>query len=379
MKTDVLHIVDSFDQGGTERQAVQLARLLTEAGNYRVHLACLKRRGLLLDEALSLELGEIVEFPLTSFYDKNFAMQLRRLKRLLRERDIRIVHTHDFYTNIFGMTGAWLARVPARIASKRETAFRTAAQQRLERLSFKLADKIVANAEAVRRRLVDEGTPAAKIVTLYNGLDTSRISVSDEWQRGAALAALGLPQQPERRFVSIVANLRHRVKDIPLFLRAAQRVRAKILDAAFVIAGEGELLAEMQTEAARLGISDDVFFIGRCTRVADLLAVSSVCVLSSQAEGFSNSILEYMAAGRAVVVTDVGGAREAVSEGESGYLVPAGETEAMAGRIVELLSEPERARLMGERGRVIVEQKFSCDAQLAHTEALYEQLLARRA
>jgi glycosyltransferase involved in cell wall biosynthesis len=376
MKENVLHIVDSFDQGGTERQAVQLARLLTEAGNYRVQLACLKRRGLLLGEAESLGLGEIVEFPLTSFYDKNFAMQLRRLKRLLREREIRIIHTHDFYTNIFGMTGAWLARVPARIASKRETAFRTAAQQRLERLSFKLAHKVVANAEAVRRRLVDEGTPAAKIVTLYNGLDTTRVRVPDGWQRETALTALGLPLSPERKFISIVANLRHRVKDIPLFLRAAQRVRAKVSDAAFVIAGEGELLAEMQSEAARLGISDDVFFIGRCTRVADLLAVSSACVLSSQAEGFSNSILEYMAAGRAVVVTDVGGAREAVSEGESGYLVPAGDEAAMAARLVELLSEPERAQLMGERGRALVEQNFSCAAQLARTEDLYERLLA---
>ncbi len=254
MKTNVLHIVDSFDQGGTERQAVQLARLLRDAGNYHVHLACLKRRGLLLDEALNLGLGEIVEFPLTSFYDKNFTVQLRRLRRLLREREIKIIHTHDFYTNIFGMTGAWLSRVPARIASKRETTFRTSAQQRLERLSFRLAHKIVANAEAVRERLIDEGVRAEKVVTLYNGLDTARVRVPEGWQREAALAALGLPQTPERKFVVIVANLRHRVKDIPLFLRAARRVREKISDAGFVIAGEGELLAELKDEATQLGL-----------------------------------------------------------------------------------------------------------------------------
>lgn len=379
MKTNVLHIIDSFDQGGTERQAVQLSRLLRDSGRYRVHLACLKKRGLLLDEALKLNVGEIVEFPLKSFYDKNFAVQLRRLKTLLRERDIRIVHTHDFYTNIFGMAGASLTRIPARIASKRETAFRTTMQQRLERISFRLARKIVANAEAVRQRLISEGVQADKIVTLHNGLDLARISLPDDWQREAALASFGLPQNLNRKFVTIVANLRHRVKDLPLFLRAARRVRERVPDAAFIIAGEGELLAELSNEAAQLGLRDDVFFVGRCTRVAELLAVSDVCVLSSRAEGFSNSILEYMAASRPVVVTDVGGAREAVIEGESGYIVPAGDEEMMAARICELLCEPEQARRMGKRGREIVEQNFSSAAQLSRTENLYEQLLAARA
>ena len=379
MKDSVLHIIDSFDQGGTERQAVQLARLLRDAGNYRVHLACLKRRGMLLDEAERLGLGEIVEFPLTSFYDRNFARQLRRLKTLLRERDIRLLHAHDFYTNIFGMAAATLARVPARIASKRETAFRTPMQQRLERGSFRLARKIVANAEAVRQRLISDGVCADKIVTLHNGLDLARTRVPDNWQRESALAAFALPQNSECKFVTIVANLRHRVKDLPLFLRAARGVRAAVPEAAFIIAGEGELLEELRGEATGLGLRDDVFFVGRCTRVAELLAVSDVCVLSSRAEGFSNSILEYMAASRPVVVTDVGGAREAVSEGESGYIVPAGDAEAMAARIIELLREPVRARRMGERGREIVEQKFSTGAQLSRTENLYEQLLAARA
>ncbi|HKY30083.1 MAG TPA: glycosyltransferase, partial [Pyrinomonadaceae bacterium] len=102
-----------------------------------------------------------------------------------------------------------------------------------------------------------------------------------------------------------------------------------------------------------------------------------VCVLSSQSEGFSNSILEYMAAGRPVVVTDVGGAREAVVSGESGYLVPAGDHKKMAECIISLLAEPERARAMGERGRLVARKKFSSEGRLYKTETLYEQLLAR--
>jgi glycosyltransferase involved in cell wall biosynthesis len=111
--------------------------------------------------------------------------------------------------------------------------------------------------------------------------------------------------------------------------------------------------------------------------VSDLLAISDVCVLSSTAEGFSNSILEYMAAARPVVATNVGGAREAVGEGETGYLVEAGDDETMAASILLLLKDPEAARRMGERGRQVVLKKFSCEAQLERTGALYEQLLTR--
>ncbi|HEY0408258.1 MAG TPA: glycosyltransferase, partial [Pyrinomonadaceae bacterium] len=120
-----------------------------------------------------------------------------------------------------------------------------------------------------------------------------------------------------------------------------------------------------------------VFFTGRCGRVAELLAVSDVCVLSSKAEGFSNSILEYMAAARPVVATDVGGAREAVIEGETGYLVPAGDAALMAKRIVSLLKDTERARAMGEHGRSTIERRFSCEAQLETTLNLYHTLFAR--
>ena len=84
-----------------------------------------------------------------------------------------------------------------------------------------------------------------------------------------------------------------------------------------------------------------------------------------------------MAAGRAVEATDVGGAREAVVEGETGYLVRPGDDETLAARIVSLLTDPAHARVLGEAGRRVVEQKFSCEAQLKNTLKLYERLLAR--
>ncbi len=357
---------------------MQLTRLLAESGRGRVRVACLNPEGVLREEVERLGLGEIHAYPLTSFYDRRFVAQLRRFAAFLRAEKIDLVQTHDFYSNVFGMAGAALARVPARVAAKRETGgMRTATQRRVELTAFRLAHAVVANSEAVKQQLMNDGVPERKVAVVYNGLDPARVRPPADFSRAEALAAFGLPTDEGRRFVTLVANLRHAVKDHPTFLRAARRVSELVPEAAFVLAGEGELEAGLRALASELGIADAVFFIGRCTQVGALLAASDVCVLSSTAEGFSNSILEYMAAGRAVVATDVGGAREAVVEGETGHLVPAGRDEEMAARISDLLRDPVRARLMGERGRARIEQQFSCDAQLARTEALYESLLAR--
>ncbi|MFS8085589.1 MAG: glycosyltransferase [Acidobacteriota bacterium] len=375
MKPNVLFIIDSFEQGGSERQALQLLRQLHTSGRCRVYLACLQNRGSLRIDADQLGLGEIHEYPLTSFYDLNFVRQIRRVVRFIKEKQIDVVHTHCFYTNIFGMTGAFLARVPARVTSKGETdGFRTPMQKRAERAAFRLAHRVIANCHVVRNQLISEGVSPAKIVQHYNGLDMERMKARSGLRREEALATFGLPA--DRRYVSIVANLHNPVKDHPMFLRAAARVRAKVPDAAFAIAGEGDLMEGLRILAAQFGIERDVFFIGRCDNVPNLLFASDVGVLSSKAEGFANAILEYMAAGLPVVATEVGGAREAIAEGETGYVVPSGDEEKMADRIIDLLNNPERARAMGQRGKSIVAEKFSCNHHLQNTLELYDELLS---
>jgi glycosyltransferase involved in cell wall biosynthesis len=173
----------------------------------------------------------------------------------------------------------------------------------------------------------------------------------------------------------MVANFEYRVKDHPMLLRAAQRVKSKVPEAMFVIAGEGELRPETEKLASELGLNETCLFIGRCASVPELLAASDICVLSSQAEGFSNSILEYMAAGRAVVATNVGGASEAIIEGETGHLVNAGDDRAMAERLISLLRDPEKSRTMGLNGRRRIEQRFSTENRLKTTIALYHRYL----
>ena len=374
MKPAILQVIDSFHQGGTERQAVQLTRLLHETGRYTVHVACLTDEGILKHDIERLGLGPVHAFPTVSFYHPSIGRQLAGFVRVLRRLKIDIVHTHDFYTNILGMAAATLAGVPRRIASRRETdPGRTTAQRWVERRAFDAAHRVVVNADAIGADLVAHGVPAAKIRTVYNGLDPARFQITTG-KRKDRLAAFGIPA--DRRVVTILANLWLVLKDHPTFLRAAAQVHAARSDTAFVVAGEGTLLEPLRQLAAELGIADHVYFIGRCQNVADLLSVSDIGVLSSVSEGFPNVLVEYMAAGLPVVTTDVGGAREAVSDGKTGFVVQPRDVDAMAGRILRLLDDHGERMTMGALARQIAWEKFSCAAQLAAVEHLYEQLFA---
>jgi glycosyltransferase involved in cell wall biosynthesis len=350
---------------------IQMISLLRDSGEFEVHVAALRGGGVLRSEVERLQIP-VIDFPLTSFYDSSMVQQTRRFVSYLRQHDIKIVHSHDFYSNIFAMTVASLAGVRGRIASKRETTgTRTRAQRTAERGAFKLAHAVVANAGAVKEHLIELGVPDDKIVVIYNGLDMTRFHLNGD--AGEALERLHLETLRGRPVITMVANFEHRVKDYPMLLRAVQRVKTEVPEVRFVIAGEGRLRAETEQLAAELGVSESCLFIGRCASVPNLLAASDICVLSSQAEGFSNSILEYMAAGRAVVATNVGGASEAIVEGETGHLVNAGDDRAMAERLIALLRDPDRRAAMGINGRRRVEQRFSTENRLEATKTLYRK------
>lgn len=359
---------------------MQLTRLLLESGRCNVSVATLDRSGILLEEIERLGLNEVPEFRLNSFYDPHFIRQVERFARYLKKHEIDVVHTHDFYTNVFGMAAAALARVPVRIASRRESANRPASHRFVERCAYRLAHAVVANCEEVRQQLLKEGVPAQKVRTIHNGFELARVQ-PPQAERNEILRSLNLPEAA--RYVTIMANMRAHVrspdpicfKDHSTFLRAAKRVQETVPEAAFIIAGEGELKQATQDLAQTLGIAERTFFVGRCQDVGALLSISDVGVLSSTSEGFSNAILEYMAAGRPVVSTDVGGAREAIVHGETGYLVPAGNHELMAEHIISLLLQPQNARSMGERGRQRVSDKFSSLKQVQNIESLYNELL----
>ncbi len=368
---NVLQFIGSFHQGGSERQAVQLTKLLHEDKTFKVFLASMNNDGVLRQEVETIGFNDIPEFKLTSFYDANFVRQIRRCAKFIKQNNIDIVHTHDFYTNIFGMFSAKLAGVKTRIASKRETgSMRSNLQKLIEKQAFKLSHKIVVNAEAVKKYLIEEQISEQKINVIYNGLDLERLQPKTQ-NRTEICDELGLPNGENIKFITLVANLRHEVKNQPMFLRTAQKVIKQFPNAHFVLAGEGELLNGLQTLANELQITDNVEFIGLCRKIPELLSVSFACVLTSFNEGFSNSILEYMSASKPVIATNVGGASEAIIENETGFLVNSDDDETMSKRLIELLKDETKAAKFGETGRKFVEENFSCETQLRKTLELY--------
>ena len=372
---NVLQFIGSFHTGGSERQAVQLARLLREDAKFNIFLATLNNEGVLREEVEKIGFTQIPEFPLDSFYNLDFVKQLRNCARFLRENRIEIVHTHDFYTNVFGIAAARLARVKVKIASKRETAgMRSKAQKTIEKQIFRIADLITVNSKAVENYLVAEKIAAEKIEVIYNGLDLERLKPK-QTNRAEICTELGLPTGENIRFITLVANLRHSVKNQPMFLRAANKVSQKFPNVHFVLAGEGGLKNDLENLARELKITQNTHFIGRCAKVPELLSVSFAGVLTSFHEGFSNSILEYMAAKLPVVATNVGGASEAIIENETGFLVESDDDKTMAERLIQLLESEKEARQFGEKGAKITKEKFSLQAQLKNVSELYERKL----
>ena len=375
-KPIVLHLIDSFNQGGSESQAVQLVRMLQGIGRYRILMACLNSAGPLRSEIDRLDLGEIPEYKLTGFCNLRALRQLIGFMAHLKRQQVDILHTHDFYTNVFGMCAGAVAGVPVRIAARRESrGMRSFSRGALERASYRVATRVLANCEDVRRQLTEEGVSPSRIEVIYNGIDASRTYYPRSANRSEVAASFGLPTDPRRLFITIVANLRLPAKDHVTFLRAARTVSEVAPHVNFVVAGEGELMNSMRLLAEELGIARQTFFLGGCGRVAELLSITEIGVLSSVHEGFPNAILEYMAAGCPVVTTDVGGIREAVVDGETGYLVEARDHQAIARQILRLLDAPQRARAMGILAQQIVRQKFSSETQAKAVTGLYEHLM----
>lgn len=375
MKPNVLELVGSFHQGGSERQAVQLTKLLLDAQDINVHIATLDRSGVLLEEVEKLGFVDVPEFKLTSFYDTNFFFQLRNCVRSIKKNKISIVHTHDFYTNVFGIIAARIAGVDAAIASKRETGgMRSPLQDKIEKWIFDRSSAIVVNSDAVRKYLNDRGIAKRKLELIYNGLDISRFETTTT-SRKEICGLFGLPEVEDAKLITHIANLRHGVKNQPMLLRAAVQIVKSHPTAHFVFAGEGELKPEMGKLADDLGVSKNVHFIGRCDDVPKLLSISFAGVLTSFAEGFSNSIIEYMAAGLPVVATNVGGAAEVIENDVNGFLVESDDDKDLAYRLNQLLTDQGKARSMGEKGKAIVSERFSLNAQLKKTTELYRRYL----
>jgi glycosyltransferase involved in cell wall biosynthesis len=380
-KQKLLKFINIFAIGGTENQFLLTASSLDPA-RFELHVACLQRRGALLERVESLGCP-LVEYPITSLYKWSTLQQQMKLARYLRWNRIGIVHTYNFYPNVFGIPAAWLAGVPRIVASIRDTgAYLNPLQAKAQRIACMMADSIVANADAVRSWLESQGHPPEKIRVIRNGVDFSRFAALPGAPR--LRREFGLPDGVP--IIAVLARL-SRVKGIDDFVRAASGVASQFPDARFLVFGdsshtgdpsEATYADELRQLAATLGIAGRLLFAGYRTDVAELLPEITVSVLPSHTEGLPNAILESMAAGVPVVATNVGGVPELIDDGVTGLLVPPRDPRALSSAICRLLGDPALAHGLASAAKRSVRECFSLERMLRETEELYASLTRER-
>jgi len=300
--------------------------------------------------------------------------RLRRLRAALRRLAPDVLHTVLWSGNCYGRMAALGLGIPVVIAAERNVIARPAWQVAVERVLDRSTDAYLVNSGAVADGLVThERLPAAKIRVVHNGIDLTRLPPFS-LDRVAARRTAGF--DPQRRLVAQVGRLTAQ-KDYPTFLAAAARVAVEVADVDFLVVGEGELRSELEAEVGRLHLGARVRFLGLRHDVPALLGAVDVLVLTSRYEGLPNVVIEAMATGAVAVATDVGGARELLVSGETGFIVPPGDAQAVADAVLAVLRAPESALRTAAAARRRVETEFTVDAMVRRTMELYERCLAR--
>jgi len=371
----VLHLIGTLAAGGTEGQVAMLASRMANDG-FVTKVVCLEAGG---PHRARLE-ADGVPVAIVGYEGfRIFRHPLRTTGHLLRlVREVRkfkpdVLHAHLFWAYVLAPFAARLAGVPHVVASRRGLGvFRRSIPPSwlaLERKATELTELIVANSEAVRRDVLSsEGVPPGKVIVIHNGIDLGRFGAARPARQDLGLA--------ERAPVAItVANLIV-YKGHTHLLRAWEAVTLTVPNAILLLVGEGPARGDLEREVAARNLGRNVRFLGSRTDIPPLLASADLLVHPALEEGFCNAILEGMAAGKAVVATDVGGNREAVVDGETGLLVPAGDSGSLAQAVVGLLREEERREALGQAGRMRAERLFGTDAMARRYEELYRGLAA---
>jgi glycosyltransferase involved in cell wall biosynthesis len=365
----VAHVLRSLEFGGAEKLVVDLAGAQKESGRIEPELVCLESFGPLRAEAERRGLS----CTLVGSGGVRYLSAIRRLGRHFSRTRPHIVHTHNFVSHVHAAPAARLARLPV-VHTKHGRALASFAwSKRFRRFLYDLADKIVVvsneTGESFRAK---SGVDPAKIVVIYNGIDTARFRDLD---RAGARRELGL--DGESVVFGAVSRL-DPVKDHPTMLRAFGKASKGRPKCVFVIVGDGPERGAVEGLIVELGLGDSVKLTGFTDDVPRRLAAFDLFLQPSTEEGLSLTILEAAAAGVPVVASAVGGTGEIIENGRTGTLVAAGDIEALAAALSGFIENPAPFREMARGARETVERRFSLASMTAAYEALYRSVRAER-
>ena len=374
-RTDIVYVIPRPEIGGAEKQLLRLIEHLDDT-QYRTTVICLDGEGYLLDN-FHLAADQVIVLNRRGLFD---VVTFTRLLGHIRRIQPSTVHTTLYIANLFGGWAARLAGVPNVVVSQRGLGI-DPQHSRIKRVVHAIlngfigtfSDARTVNSRAIADRMASYGWDDCTVI--HNGI------TDKPYPSGSRL--LDLRRELQIPAESVVLTAVSRIdpkKDLVTMLRAFRRVQAQARDTYLLIAGGGfdAYRRQLIEEAHRLGIIDHVRFLGFREDVADLIVLGDVSLLSSVTEGLPNAILESMMLARPVVSTLVGGVPELISHGIEGYLVPVGDAEALASRVLELVRNPVQREAMGIFGRARALGDFSVQTTVDRTTSVYGKPVSAR-
>jgi glycosyltransferase involved in cell wall biosynthesis len=367
-----LFICQNLNVGGAE-ELILGASIALPAHGVETGVVALTRRGPIADEIAAAGVPVQLVAGQPGLRDPGAFLRLVRL--LQRERP-NVVHTFLITASIYGRLAAFAAGVPLVLAAEQNIYARKPRRHALfERLLATRTYCIVACCDVVGRFYQQQvGVKADKIRTVYNAVRFVERPTPAE--AIAARAALELPA--DAVVLGTLGRLTEQ-KGQSVLLHAVAELARQHPNVVLFLAGAGPLRADLESEAALLGIADRVRFLGLRRDRNTLYAAMDMFVLPSHWEGLSLALVEAMGAGRPVVATAVGGNPEVVADGTTGLLVPPGDSGTLARAIGSLIGDPATRAALGQAAAAEARARFSIDEHAAQLAALYRHGLAARA
>jgi glycosyltransferase involved in cell wall biosynthesis len=361
----VLQVVLSLNPGGTERLVVELARRLH--AELPTAVCCLDSAGAW---AAGLQADGIAVTALGR--RPGFRPGLARgVARAARAHGATVVHAHQYSPFVYSALARAFHRGPPVVFTEHgrlSDAGPSAKRRRANRLLRRYAAGVFAVSKDVRAHILAEGFLDARVGVIYNGIDVGPLP--DAATRAAARRDLGVSESDI--VIGTIARL-DPVKDLGALLAAASRLAETSLPCTTVVIGDGDERPNLEAQAATLGITSRVRFLGHREDARRWLAGCDVYANSSASEGVSLTILEAMAAGLPIVATAVGGTPEVVTE-DCGELVPARDPEALADAIYQFGISAGRRNPFGTAARARVEAYFTLDRMVESYRRVYEEV-----
>lgn len=297
--------------------------------------------------------------------------QLHRVDRMCARQEPHLVHAYFFWTILYSRLLRLTGRIPVLVENREDQGFNWGRHEYAWlRATRRAPDRVVCVSDAVRATVLErEGLNDETLTVIRNGIAPQRRAPG----RQDARSALGLAT--DDLVVGMVANFDRAAKGVDRFVESIPGIVRAVPSARFLLVGRGRNEPEVRALAHRLGVEDRLVMAGFRPDVETAYAAMDVSVLTSRTEGLSITLLESMDHGLPIVATDVGGNPEVVVHGTTGILVPVDDRALFARAVIDLLSDPEARRCMGERGRERVAKEFRISRTAERYAKLYDELL----